>query len=80
MANELIPFPSGTKTGSNSIFTRERLIASVANLRYEAVERKSFAAAGGKAGSKVRNEKLSAKRRREIAKAAAEARWKKKRP
>jgi hypothetical protein len=45
-----------------------------------AAERKSFAAAGGKAGSKVRNEKLSAKRRREIAKAAAEARWKKKRP
>ena len=35
MANELIPFPSGTKTGSNSIFTRQRLIARVANLRYE---------------------------------------------
>ena len=35
MANELIPFPSGTKTGSNSIFTRERLIARAANLRYE---------------------------------------------
>jgi len=35
MANELIPFPSRNKTGSNSIFTRERLIAKVANLRYE---------------------------------------------
>src|SRR5215470_1987631 len=35
MANELTPFPSGTKTESNSIFTRQRLIARVANLRYE---------------------------------------------
>jgi hypothetical protein len=42
-------------------------------------ERRAFAAAGGKAGSKARNEKLSAKRRREIAKKAAEARWKKER-
>lgn len=40
-------------------------------------ERRAFATAGGKAGSKVRNETLSARRRREIAKAAAEARWKK---
>ena len=42
-----------------------------------AEERKSFAASGGRAGAIARKEKLSPKRRSEIAKAAALARWKK---
>jgi hypothetical protein len=43
-----------------------------------AEEREQFARSGGLAGGKARAESLSAKRRKEIAKKAAEARWAKK--
>jgi hypothetical protein len=40
-------------------------------------EREDFASKGGRVGGKARAEKLSPKRRAEIARAAAQARWKK---
>ena len=43
-------------------------------------EREDFASKGGRVGGKVRAEKLSSKRRSEIARAAAQARWKNKPP
>jgi hypothetical protein len=41
-------------------------------------ERKEFARSGGEAGGKARAAKLSAKKRSEIAKKAAQSRWGKK--
>ena len=41
-------------------------------------EREDLASKGGRAGGKARAEKLSSKRRSEIARAAAQARWTKK--
>ena len=41
-------------------------------------EREDLGSKGGRVGGKARAEKLTPKRRAEIARAAAEARWKKK--
>jgi hypothetical protein len=55
-----------------SVVVREEWLFDVAELRTQAA---AFGRLGGLKGGRVRAERLSAKRRREIARRAAEARW-----
>jgi len=55
-----------------SRIVREEWLFDVAELKRQAAE---FGRLGGRKGGRIRAERLSAKRRRDIARAAAEARW-----
>ena len=61
-----------------ALSTGEEVLPVEPELTPEQKFAKEFARKGGLAGGKARAEKLSAKKRKEIAKAAATARWKEK--